>query len=1213
MAATAITRLALLALVIAPSLPADTVDLASVPLVSGVTKTVRPNVYFILDDSSSMNYDYMPDSVDDNDDRNCFRNFGYNKIYYNPTVKYPAPKRADGTSFDDSNTTFTSARSNGFSESSATVDLSATATQTVTEGVSEALRNNPFTTNGSRDVTVAHANHRFTNGASITISGAVQVSGITPNGTYTISNVTTNGYQIRVSGRANGSAVGGGASVVVSYSRSTTVNVPRYGWYEHIANPTAPPSTCAADSAYGWRWPTTADEKRNFTNWYSYYRTRLLTMKSATGRAFASVGSEFRVGYSAISEPGTSSKRFLKFGTFEGTHKADWYERLYAAGCPSGTCYTPLRGALTKAGRLYAGYLLTGNDDPVQYSCQQNFTILTTDGYWNTTDESPSGYAWYAARQMNGTTNVGDQDGTADKDGNVPPRPYYEKGKYANTLADIAYYYYNNDLRDGGPTSTNPNKTGGLNDDNSRIDVTENNVPQATMDDVTFQHMKTFTLGLGVSGTLAYSANYLDGGSEVYNNIKQGTENWPDPKTSNSSSTVTERIDDLWHAAVNGRGQYMSASGDPDALVSALTKTLTKISVTTGAAAAAATSTLEPVAGDNYAYLAKYTTGHWTGDLEALEINVETGALSKSPKWSARSKLSTRIQTNASTHVSTDTRTIYTYGGSTASKLKAFDATNLTEEIADGYFDTSRLTQHSLWDSTQRAAATATALIDFLRGHNGNEDEPKANGDPKDPRYRLFRDREYALGDIVNAAPVFVRKPPFSYADAGYAKFVADNQERAGTVYVGANDGMLHAFDADTGAERWAYVPTAVIPSLYRLADAAYANNHRYYVDGPIAVGDAYDPVDKEWKTILVGGLGNGGRAYYALDVTNPASPRALWEFGAAQDANLGYSYGNPMLTKRASDGRWVVLFASGYNNVDGDSKGRLFVVDAFTGESLDTIVTGTTAIANLSGIAKATNWVLNTLVDNTTQYVYGGDLAGVLWRFDLSSPASAVQLGSTSATAGNLPITARPEVARIKDGAGVYHRVVYFGTGRYLGLGDIATSAPSSSVRQGIFAVKDTGSDLGVLTSTGAALKEQTLDTSGKPRTISNPIEVDWQVDNGWYLRTPLRERMNVDLKLQLGTLVAIGNVPGEDYCVVGGQSWLYALDYRSGTAVTGLDVGYWQGNSISTGVQLVILPNHKMVALVTQADGTVVTRDVNRRSGVGAGVRRVSWREIF
>ena len=194
---------------------------------------------------------------------------------------------------------------------------------------------------------------------------------------------------------------------------------------------------------------------------------------------------------------------------------------------------------------------------------------------------------------------------------------------------------------------------------------------------------------------------------------------------------------------------------------------------------------------------------------------------------------------------------------------------------------------------------------------------------------------------------------------------------------------------------------------------------------------------------------------------------------------------------------------------------------------------------------------------------------------------------------------------------------MVYFGTGRYLGLGDLTATAPSSAVAQGLFAVKDTGADLGVLTEGGAALVAQTLDTSGdgegSPRTIPNPVAVNWQEQNGWYLRTPVGERLNVDLRLQLGTLVAISNEPNDDYCVVGGKSWLYAVDYRTGTAITGRDVAWTIGSSIATAVNIVILPTHDMFALVTRADGTVEPKKVQRRSGSSAGVRRVSWREIF
>jgi type IV pilus assembly protein PilY1 len=432
-------------------------------------------------------------------------------------------------------------------------------------------------------------------------------------------------------------------------------------------------------------------------------------------------------------------------------------------------------------------------------------------------------------------------------------------------------------------------------------------------------------------------------------------------------------------------------------------------------------------------------------------------------------------------------------------------------------------------------------------------------------------------------------------------------------VYVGANDGMLHAFNAATGAEAWAYIPTMVIPYLYKLADTAYATNHRFYVDGQVTVGDAQD--GGTWKTVLIGGLGGGGKGFYALDVTDPASPRALWEFSSADDGDMGFSYGNPILTKRNSDDRWVVIFTSGYNNTGGDSKGRLYVLDAFTGTRLAEIITDNAVTdPNVSGISRINNFVLSTLVDNNTQYVYGGDLGGALWRFDIDTNSSQ-RLGRTSATTGNQPITVRPELARIRDTTGTYYRVVYFGTGRYLGFGDISSTAPSTAIAQAVYAIKDTGSDLGVLTASGANLVRQTMNTAVTPRTVPTPVAVDWQLRNGWYVTLPVGERVNVDLRLQLGTLVALSNEPNDNYCSVGGRSWLYSFDYLSGASVSAANdgtVGQLAGNSIASGVTMIRLPNQKLIALVTLADTTVRPMNPGTKVGTGVGTRRVSWREI-
>ena len=1198
MKSTRLMRISLWATLIAfftSTVPAATVDLATTPMVSGLSKVVAPNIYFILDDSGSMAWDYLPDSVGVDSAKNCYDNYGYNKLAYNPNVVYQAPKTSTGTSYADSS--YTGAYIDGFKTSSGTTNLSLGTTKTSTSTGTKTLDALSYTTtNGSNTVIINHTNHGFATNDDVSFpnfknkigGGKLDLS----NGPYNITVIDANHYSVPVGGKSKASTTettnSGATGQTVTYTITITTTIPTTTYSVYTANPTSPPSTCQADSAYTLAYPTTTTEKTNYANWYTYYRTRILMAKTATTLAFAGVSEKFRVGFSTITETGVSatSTKFLKFGKFDTTQKSTWYNKLTAIA-PSGS--TPLRGALAKAGRLYGGKLLTGNDDPIQYSCQQNYTILTTDGYWNTGLETDT----YGPDSLDGINDIPDVDGVAGT-----ARPMLDSIKAPSTLADIAMYYYDTDLR----TTSTP---GGLLDDGvTRLDVSKNNVNATTADPAKWQHMTTFTVGLGVNGVLTYDKDYLvPGKSADYTALINGTKNWPDPLTNplSTSNTVTARIDDLWHAAVNGRGKYLSAQ-DPQNLITSLQSTLATISAANGSAASAATSNLEPVAGDNYAYTAAYTTAEWYGDVLKKSVDVSTGAVSDATAWSARDQLDTTVA------AATDTRTIYTFSSSGTNKLRTFTSANLATEIGKNYFKSSSsnpggpLTQYSAWTSTQQATATDATLINYLRGQTAQE----TTG--------LFRDRSHVLGDIVNSAPIYVQKAPFKYADSGYTAFATTQKTRGGTVYVGANDGMLHAINTDTGAERWAYVPSAVIPNLYKLADSAYANNHQFYVDGPLTVGDIYDGT--QWRTILVGGLGDGGKAYFALDITDPTAPKALWEFSNAEDSDLGYTYGNPIVTKRASDGKWVTLFASGYNNTTGDAKGRLYVLDALTGAKLSEIITSpTNTDANQSGIGKVTNYVLDTLVDNSTQYVYGGDLGGSLWRFDLSAQTSQ-KLGSTSATAGNNPITAKPEVARIKDSAGNYYRVVFFGTGRYLGFNDLSSSSTSATVPQMILAVKDTGADLGILTTAAANLVPQTLATNVSPRTIPNPQPVDWYSKNGWYVTLPAGERINIDLKLQLGTLVALSSIPVDDYCSVSGTSYLYAFDYLSGTAITaqnGKYVGFEISSALGTGLTLVRLANGKLVAIVTKANATIEPDSVPAAPAGGTGVRRVGWREIY
>jgi type IV pilus assembly protein PilY1 len=702
-----------------------------------------------------------------------------------------------------------------------------------------------------------------------------------------------------------------------------------------------------------------------------------------------------------------------------------------------------------------------------------------------------------------------------------------------------------------------------------------------------------------------------------------GAKSWPDVDITNTSggASVVGRIDDLWHAALNGGGDYISAKNS-DEVVAGLKNALTVIQGQGRSSSSPAVSSPEPVPGDDYAYTSGYTPGSWSGRLEARAIirDQTTGlaALSPTIKWDAQASL------DAAASYDTDTRTIYTWNGSARVPFTVANV-NVNFFAGDDKNPNGALSQYASLASSQQSQVTPAHVISFLRGQNQFEmrtDGTHPTGD------RVFRVREHVLGDIVDSPPTYMKKSLWRYADPGYGNFVAAQASRDGIVYVGANDGMLHAFDAQTGSERWAYVPRILHPTLYKLADANYADNHRYYVNGAISIGEVYDGA--VWRTILIAGLGLGGKGYFALDITDPDNPDVLWEFSSTSEGgqNMGYSYGNPVIVKRAGDGKWVAVLTSGYNNfntgalaneVAGDSSGHLFVLDAVTGEVQSDLVTTAKADANLSGIAKTNGWVLNSLVDNTAQYMYGGDLAGNLWRFDLQNE-SVLRLGQTSSSEGAQPITVRPELGAIRDNTGALHRIIYFGTGRYLGADDVSGSSLAEKNNQALYAVQDSGTDLGML-ATNSGLIAQTLNAAATPRTIPSPQAVNWSNQNGWRVQLPLGERVNLDARLQLGTVAFVSNAPVDDYCTMGGATWTYALDYQSGHAVAGANNQVVFASStagIATGLSL-ILVDGRLVAIVRLAvenkdgadDGTLISELPASQSSPN-GVRRAGYREI-
>ena len=849
---------------------------------------------------------------------------------------------------------------------------------------------------------------------------------------------------------------------------------------------------------------TYQEEMTNFANWFAYYRFRLNMAKTATGQAFSKLNDNYRVGYIPLS----SSTVTVGVAPFDATDlsstavRKKWYDTLYAQKT-SGS--TPNRAALARVGRYYAGKSITATlPDPMEYSCQKNYTILVTDGYWNGN----------GGVDINGTSlDAVSTDSDADNPWNSRESGVFDGNAAKGTLADIAQYYYITDLRTSGSFS-------------------KNNVPTNSADQNNMQHMNTYTMGLGIDGLMAYRKDYKTALSGDYFKITTGstgctwessltkTCNWPTPVADKPTA-----VDDLWHAAVNGRGQYFSARSPKEA-ADGITQALSDVVSVTGSAAASATSSPNVTQTDNFIYSSTFQTNLWDGEVTAQRINYQTGAIEDTVEWKASDKVNAQADALCSkdsndtcpTGKNRNARTLLTMdtSASTYDKSKPFTYENLSTaerawfnnhctskefgQCAENLIDTGRI---SYVDSARN-------VVDFLRGHN--DADVFSVGGLLFGYLDLFRDiRVSRLGDTVNAVPLFISKPQYTFDFAlpsgheKYKDFIArvhhtcdlgdttcnanPPAKRPGVLYMASNDGMLHGFHGDNGTELFGYIPRTTMPEMWRLADKNYATHHRYFVDGSPVSMDITSS-DGKWKTILVGGYRSGGSGYYALDVTldpNDAThskkPRVLWEVcndsALCQNpiANLGMSFGNPVITRMPEGsslaGRWVVLISSGYNNVPGantqptatasrggDGKGYLYVLDATTGAVLKTYATGEGSVTDPLNLGKVSALAVNFYYNATSTLAYIGDLRGNIWRFDLAKEPSAkgsvykiakLQRKTGATETGSFidqPITTRMEIGTLPNSD---EPILYVTTGQYLSLDDLTDNNVQS-----LYALRD-------------------------------------------------------------------------------------------------------------------------------------------------------------
>ena len=911
---------------------------------------------------------------------------------------------------------------------------------------------------------------------------------------------------------------------------------------------------------------TVTDQRQNFANWFTYHRRREYAAKAAMAKTIDNLQG-VRVGLLGINGIILVPLRPVaaKINDQLTDEKSSLLEALY--NFDSTGFDTPLREGLNDVGRYYernsvdligyGGKTTSGDSPPFlteseDGACQQCFAVVMTDGYYSYSYSQPK----YGAIESDTDRKIGNADGPDNQ--TEFDRPALQDD-LSNTLADVAMYYYENDLQPENLDASNP----GLAD----------RVPSHGFDQASHQHMVTYgvTFGVAVEGLKRDDYSIY----RIYNDDDYSVP-WPKDIAAKTSQTIT----DLWHGTLNSRGNLLTTQ-NPQQLSEALlevTETITQ-KVTGSAAAVSFNSTLlrDDNQAETYLFQSSFSNENesaaWRGDVKAYRFDLEIGQFDtgSEPDWSAAEQLQI---------IPWDERNIATYNPHDNTG-EAFSYDNLTDEQK----------QTLGWDgvSGSDAEATAQKRIEYLKGK-------EIDG---------FRSRSNKLGDIVHSEPVH------------------END----VIYVGANDGMLHAFNNKVfesqsltqpapGEELFAYIPNLVFENLTELTKPDY--EHKYFVDLTPTIakgvglleGRSSSQADGS-QTILVGGLRKGGRGYFALDITDPfamnsasnVAQKVLWEFS---DADMGFSFSQPVVVRSyAAAYPWVVMFGNGYGSTSG--KAVFYIIDpAQKPEDIGFMVKRfelSGSVADPNGLSSPTAVDVN--FDNVVDYVYVGDLHGNLWKIDLTADNSgdwevAYNSGSDVAPlfqakgpksqdfpgGSPQPITTKPDVTFHPSEDGY---LVLFGTGKFLGHSDF-----SDSNVQTVYGIWDYGDDtddseylgsvkrgndgaisgLANVTAKATLLKQETTDfeyplvnfETVKVRIISQNTAI-WQTETdsgsgenpnpstsednhvGWYFDLTTRERVVTDVVLRENKLLVIGFMPDPYRCTTGvGNSWFMEINAFNG-----------------------------------------------------------------
>lgn len=1143
---------------------ADTTSFPNYPLLTG-GDAIPPNIMLILDDSGSMQAVHMPSDKYSLNDNVSDRAYVNNTLYYNPDRDYHS-WRTSSVNLDDrlGAANFKSVSSSITGTGSQNLDLRdseesyfyipkpgitnpgtvasrydkyriASSTSSQSSGGGVVQRQSPESSQILNDRISSIAGNGRSDCFAVPVSGwealVLRISGNQNTRLYVYSSSNCSSGQLdSYTGSDNPKSLALDVTSlttvyfqVLNGSRNSISNISYTATVSRNWVDETPPRTSKDASGNAQAPRGQAAELQNFANWYQYHRTRNKMAKAGASEAFGRLGKNFRVGFDTIWNKGGSR---TDVGGAVPAYPIPYQteDGLFVDGNRD-TFYSRLQAASA------------GGNTPLHGALQRAGRYFSSDDPWkDSTGNMLACRQNYALLTTDGYWNQADNaGGYTSKLGNADKGSTYGDN-YSDTLADVAYHYWKTDLK---PTLAN--------------DDTLN----------TWQNMVTFGISIGLQGTL--------------DPTKPPPSTWPDPIRNSGG----QRIDDLWHASLNGQGSFVVAT-DTDKFADALDEALKNIAARSASGSNIASSSTKTES-TTLTFVAGFTSNTWIGDMIASPFNAALTGVSNTPLW-ALSKTFAAGGVNANFAQ----RTVLTgFGGTPQVFNTALPSSSVFARAATG----------------TAAAVTAADNIDYLRGVQSKEEGQKDG---------TLRKRAYPLGDIVDSSPAFV--------------------EDSGTVFVGANDGMLHAISVKDGKILFSYVPKGLdFEEMAKLSSPDY--EHHYFVDGQMDVISRANQGNS--KNILVAALGRGGRGVFALDVTNPTSMGAsnvLWDqtfqtpkSGADPDGDMGYVFGAVRI-RNGNAGKTYALVPNGIDSPNGSATLYAYELSA-TGS---VIKTHKLVAATGSGNGLMSTGMADLNGDGKIDVVYGGDLKGNIWRwnFEGTNPGAAVKLFQTVDSKGApQAITGGLGVGRDTSGK-VF---VGFGTGRFISNSDVPGDGITSQV-QSIYGIIDTNTTI----AGRAALEARTIPFSGKTKDGNDArgfeaYSVLGGSKQGWFIDLPVPERVTSGPTIYGSAMYLTSVIPatGVDCSGASGTGFVNAINLFTGTSpksggyfVDGTGLTDKDGNSgvigsvgVKGGMPTEVNLTDTLVTVGTgtgPSDLSSGTKSDEINPPTGGRPSRISWREI-